>query len=193
MAGQRKVAGVGVYEAGDYVAKVNGKHTTEYRIWHGMLQRCYSPARAQHYRGCSVHEDFHDYQQFCVWGSSQPGFTKEGWELDKDIIVAGNRVYSPDACVFLPYEINSIIQPSRGGERTLPKGVCWHEHSKSFVARCRTVGGKRQGHLGCFETAEQASAAYRSAKEALIRHKAEKFKGELSERAYLALICYKAL
>jgi hypothetical protein len=37
----RSVAGVGYFGIGRFIAKLNGKHTTEYADWNSMLKRCY--------------------------------------------------------------------------------------------------------------------------------------------------------
>lgn len=33
----------------------------------------------------------------------------EGWHLDKDILLKGNKVYSPETCAFVPAKINSLL------------------------------------------------------------------------------------
>jgi len=63
--GQKKkssslVAGVG-FKGTKYSAKIDGKHTVEYRVWRDMLQRCYSgegSSRNKAYKSCTVSENF---------------------------------------------------------------------------------------------------------------------------------------
>jgi hypothetical protein len=104
------VYGVGYHGEGKYISKKEGTTTTTkvYKCWNRMLERCYSKSwlskpKNANYKGCTVHPDWHNLQCFGEW------FDKnyiEGYELDKDIKVDGNKVYGPDTCAFVSKEDN---------------------------------------------------------------------------------------
>ncbi len=85
-----------------------GKHITNsgnraYRVWMGILCRCYT-RRYPSYSGCSVYKKWHNFQVFAEWYDYH---YIEGYHLDKDIKIKGNRIYSPDTCMFVTRELNS--------------------------------------------------------------------------------------
>ena len=80
-----------------------------YHAWKHMIARCYSQkfqAKYPTYRGCSVTPGWHSFAAFRAWMLTQPW---EGSELDKDILEPGNKVYSPDACIFVPSHLNMFM------------------------------------------------------------------------------------
>ena len=102
------VYGVGIIGA-KYSPKINGVQTKEYVLWKNMLRRCYSDSFKKQrptYEGCKVSDNFLHYEYFYEWCHKQIGFTNKGFDLDKDLLVKGNKVYSEDTCVFLPQEID---------------------------------------------------------------------------------------
>ena len=125
---------------------------------------------------------------------SQIGFGNDGngspFQLDKDLLVKGNKVYNEFTCVFIPREINQLLvkRTASRGEHLI--GVCWNKANKAFVATVRKNKGKRE-HLGCFNTEIEAFNAYKEAKEIYIKELAEKWKGQIDERAYNALMNYQ--
>lgn len=66
-----------------------------------------------------------------------------------------NRKQNLRVCTFAE---NIINQKRRNDNTTGYKGVSFHVNVKKFIARI-SVGGNRL-HLGCFDTAEEAYAAY---------------------------------
>ncbi len=66
-----------------------------------MLQRCYSESylnKRPSYRGCSVCEEWKTFSNFMAWMKNK---NMENLELEKDILVPGNKLYSPETCVFV--------------------------------------------------------------------------------------------
>ena len=108
------VCGVGVLGT-KYLSTVNGVKTKEYVLWKHMLERCYSDTykkRQPAYEGCEVCDNFKSYTYFYEWCNKQIGFANEGWQLDKDLLIKGNKVYSENTCVFIPQEVNSLLTKS---------------------------------------------------------------------------------
>ena len=93
-------------------ASIGKTMTKEYRLWNGMINRCYnekSLMKYPSYAKCSVDERWKYLSAFKEWCNNQIGFEQEGWTLDKDILIKGNKVYSPETCCFVPAEINTLI------------------------------------------------------------------------------------
>ena len=185
------VHGVGILGA-RHPSTINGRNTKEYEIWYSMLSRCYNDAYKKHrptYEGCEVSDNFKYYEYFYEWCQSQVGFGNQGWHLDKDLLVKGNKVYSEDSCVFIPQEVNSLLikhEASRG-EHLI--GVCWCKRDKAFVAQINKNKGKHE-RLGYFKTEIEAFNAYKQAKESFIKEQANNWKSQIDERAYEALMKY---
>ena len=185
------VHGIGVLGA-KYPTRVNGVHTKEYELWSSMLQRCYSDTfkkRYPTYEGCEVSDNFKSYEYFYEWCHKQIGFGNDGWHLDKDLLIKGNKVYSEDSCIFIPKEVNTLLVKSEAlrGEHLI--GVHWSKSNKAFVAQvCKNKG--KQEYLGYFKTELEAFNAYKQAKESFVKEQANKFKSQIDPRAYEALMKY---
>ena len=186
------VLGVGI--VGDkYNCKINGKYVKEYQLWKSMLSRCYNDAyknKYPTYEGCEVSDNFKYYEYFYEWCHNQIGFGIEGFELDKDLPIKGNKVYSESTCVFIPKEINLALTKSDKIRGEYLIGVCWHKRGKAFVAQVSKNTGKRE-HLGSFNTEIEAFNAYKIAKEIYVKELADKWKDKIDPRAYNALMNYE--
>ena len=185
------VFGVGVVGT-KYPITVNGTLTKEYTLWQSMLRRCYSDTcknRRPTYEDCEVSDNFKSYEYFYEWCHKQIGFDNEWWHLDKDLLVKGNKVYSEDTCVFIPREINSLLikRVASRGEHLI--GVYWSKTANAFVSQVSKNKGMQE-HLGVFNTELEAFNAYKQAKETFIKEQANKFKSQIDDRAYNALMNY---
>ena len=82
--------------------------------------------------------------------------------LDKDILIKGNKIYSPETCIFVPKNINLLFVKSDAKRGDYPIGVNYNKRSGKFVARCGEYG--KRVNLGTFRTPEEAFNAYKNAK-----------------------------
>lgn len=98
------VKGVGFYGEGKYKARENNKMTDAYAAWANMLQRCYCKdfhVRQPTYIDAEVCSEWHNFQVFAEWFYENYPTDGKRYELDKDIKLDGNKIYSPDLCVFV--------------------------------------------------------------------------------------------
>ena len=185
------VYGIGIL--GDkYKASYNNVVAKEYRLWRGMLNRCYSKKTHKlrpRYADCFTSPNFNSYTYFYEWRNKQVGFNVDGFELDKDLLIKYNKIYSETTCVFLPKEINIVLEKSQRRRGNHPIGVGWHKASKKFRAYLNKNGDSV--HLEYFKDIDTAFIAYKTAKELHIKELAEKWKDQIDERAYNALMDYK--
>lgn len=111
------VYGVGINDADYAIApRINGKQVRckIYGIWAALLQRCYDPAELERqptYLNCSVDKEWHSFMNFRAWVLTQD---YEGKELDKDLLLPGNKLYSKETCVFINKALNNFITECTG-------------------------------------------------------------------------------
>lgn len=157
------VYGVGINDA-DYVVqpKTNSGRSCcpYYSRWTGMLERCYSSSwlkKHPSYIGCSVVKDWAYFSNFALWMKTQDW---EGKQLDKDILIRGNKIYGPETCVFIKQDLNKFLT-ERGSERgKWPIGVFWHKRDQKFIAQARCVVTGKRVALGHYDTPEEAHKAW---------------------------------
>jgi len=181
------VNGVGSFGIGIYKSEVNNEATKEYDTWSKMLQRCYNEKYREKYptyKDCTVIKKWLNFQIFAKWFEEN---YVEGWQLDKDILLKGNKIYSPETCCFVPSEVNNLLLKSGKIRGEYPIGVS--KRNKNFISQLK-CGGKKV-HLGMFSTPEEAFQAYKKAKEFYIKQIAEKYKIQITRECYEALINYK--
>ena len=102
-------------------------------------------------------------------------------------MVKGNRIYSENTCILLPKEINLALSVKKSQRGQYLIGV--QKNGKNFLARCCTGTGERR--LGYYNTEIEAFNAYKQAKENYLKQLAEKWKDQIDERAYNALMNYQ--
>lgn len=187
------ILGVGI--VGDEVTKVNGSRLKEYNLWQALLSRCYCDkfhVKCPTYKDCSVSDNFKYYPYFKEWCNNQIGFNVlddkgNHFELDKDLLIKGNKVYSEDTCCFIPREINVALIYNQTKKGNLPIGVSYSKVNNKFVVYVKKGEGSRE-YLGYFEDASVAFLAYKASKEAYLKELAKKWKDKIDPRVYEALI-----
>lgn len=178
---------IGVWGVGIFDKKLGENKLPSERIWRKMMNRCCSDkfkARHKSYKNVSICDEWLTYSSFKMWFDEH---YVEGWDLDKDILVKGNKVYSPQNCCFVPQEVNGLFTNCKMSRGPYPIGVSYK--NGRFVAGLDI--NKKRRHLGSFGTPEEAFQAYKVAKEAYIKEVADKWKDQLEPRVYEALYNYK--
>lgn len=156
-------------------------HTTRAgSLWSGVIARAGGSKsyleKFPVYEG--VTNDFKCFQSFTDWCHAEFGyFLKDKhdrfWNLDKDILVEGNKSYSESTCCFIPTELNSLFLKRERGRGQYPIGVIWHKSSETFVAACSHNG--KPEHIGCFSNPLDAHRAWQEAKIRTVRHRIAEF------------------
>lgn len=96
--------------------KLNGKSTlTRFgRLWHQIKARTTVGGSSQRYPGgrayTGVEFGFANFQEFCEFLIVQPMWWDRDWQVDKDLLSTGAKVYSPDTCCLLPTELNNALR-----------------------------------------------------------------------------------
>lgn len=189
----KSLFGVGYLGEGEYVSKINGKITKEYDLWRGMLRRCYSKETKKEfnrYKDVIVCEEWLNFQNFAKW-CNENYYKIEGqrMELDKDIIKKGNKVYSPEMCVFVTSSINNIFIKNNKNRGKYPIGVSYNKQSNKFTSICNV--NNKQYYLGVFDTSIEAFLVYKKFKESYIKSVANEYKNRIPDKLYDALLKYE--
>lgn len=125
---------------GDY-----DRNDPQFRIWKAAMARAYG-VRAR--EGITVEKRWWSYQDFAADLEELPNMGRQSFELDKDALIPGNKVYRRAACCFLPKAINaSLTEVSRtSGVYQIPSGR---------YNACIYRFGKKHS-LGTFDTVREA-------------------------------------
>ena len=189
----RTVYQIGYLGVGPYKTKENGHSFKSYEVWKKMLQRCYDPYYINQYNTyqyCKVCDEWLNYQNFAQW--FYDNYYEVGNEkmcLDKDILIKGNCIYSPEACVFVPERINELFTKSNSMRGNYPIGVCKHGNKLQVSCSILESGKKFNKVLGNFDIneVEEAFLCYKRFKESYIRQIADEYENEIPYNLYLSM------
>ena len=181
------VFGVGVNDLGyatrvyEYVTENGGKRVrkhvfrcTYYTVWENMLKRCYSKKYLESYPsyiGTSVCSEWLSATAFKKWMEQQDWQDKS---LDKDIIVKGNKLYSPETCAFVLPATNLFVTASDASRGDYPIGVNLCKRTGKYRANCGNPSTGKPENLGDFSTPEDAHEVWRKRKHELAQLQAAK-------------------
>ena len=173
----KTVCGVGINDA-DYAVTLRESATSNKIIWgcpywekwRSMLKRCY--LKSYHinnptYKGCSVCDEWLTFSNFKSWMEQQDW---EGKQLDKDLLVYQNKVYSPETCVFISAKLNMFLCVNQNKNQQHKIGV-WRSHKPQWNIKeymCKIQNGTgRQEYVGVFCTEQEAHRAWQIRKREL--------------------------
>ena len=152
------VYGVGFIGVGPYSLK----GTKSYSTWRNMLKRVYgsvNKTQIRQYNGTSVHPHWYNFQNFAEWYHNQIdhfGPVDFRWNIDKDLLVPGNREYGPDTCCVIPEQINTLLVDHAFARGNLPLGVT---RIKRFYQVSINKFGQ-QTYVGRYPSIRSAQLAY---------------------------------
>ncbi len=137
-----------------------------YYTWRSMISRCYSEKKlSSHpaYKECTVCSEWLTFSNFRKWMSQQKW---ENMHLDKDLLLEGNKVYSPMTCIFVTREVNNFTIKSEKTRGCCPLGVNKRTPDKNMINPHKNpyqakIGNK---YLGVFSTPLEAHKAWQLAK-----------------------------
>lgn len=180
----RNKYGMGYIGVGRHRAKVNGQYNYIYDVWADMINRCYhSKDRFSAYYGtCTVCEEWLNFQVFADWYEAHEYPVNERLHLDKDILFAGNKEYSPKKCMLVPQRLNMMFM-NKSNDKGLPNGV--RRYANKYCAKYNSK------ELGSFNTVEEAYKAYTDKKKEAIIELANEYKGIIPQDVYDAIVAYQ--
>jgi hypothetical protein len=181
------VYGVGVNDA-DYNirSEINGKIVMciFYITWADMLKRCYSEISKNKYPtyiGCCVCNEWLIFSNFKKWMETKDFERKQ---LDKDLKVLDNKVYSPNTCMFVSNAINNILNNHAAKRGAYPQGVCLYKKTGKYKAQINFKGKRK--HIGYYTTIKAAELTYLTAKHEIVLQAAkDETDQEVSEALYM--------
>ena len=190
------VYGVGII--GEKHQICNLSCTKEYKIWCSMLQRCFDEKTKEKwfvYNDAICCEEWLLFENFYNWLHEQDNFKQwidgEKWDIDKDILIKGNKIYSPETCLLIPHNINSLFTKSNKIRGEYPIGVV--KHGEKYQASCQNMLNDKREHLGTYDSPQSAFKAYKEYKENLIKQiaKQEYSKRNITNKCYEAMLNYQ--
>ena len=181
--------GVGYLGEGEYKPTLNNNESLPYKYWRSMMFRCYSDklhVKEPMYKNCIVCDDWLNFQNFAKWfDENYYEVENECMQLDKDILVKDNKVYSPDNCTFIPQRINALFIQRDSDRGEYPIGVTYNKRDNLFYVFCESK------YLGSFDNPKDGFNRYKTYKENLIKQVADEYKDKIPQRLYKAMYSYK--
>lgn len=193
----KNYSGLGYIGVGKYsITDSDGNKTKIYRTWQNIIDRCYKDRKSSrdYYKNSIVCDEWHNFQNFAKWcEENYYEVDEEEMQLDKDIVQKGNKIYSPETCVFVPKRINTLLINNKRSRGEYPIGVCWNKRDEVFCVHCSIIenGRKINKFIGNYSDSDSAFNRYKEFKESYIRNVADNYADKIPKRVYNALINYR--
>ena len=177
----KNIANVGYIGVGEYRAN----NSNIYSVWSKMIKRCYDTKNRDYHqyggKGCIVCEEWHNFQNFAKWYEDNY-YIIEGrnMNLDKDILIKNNKIYSPNSCIIVPNNINKLFTKNNKNRGNLPIGVT--KKGDKYIAYLHSAKYSKS-----FDTLEEAFYSYKQIKEDYIKQIADEYKDKIPKKLYDAM------
>lgn len=181
---KHKVCGFGINDLDDITT-----NDCAYHLWRDIIKRCYDEKtliRRPQYNGCSVCEEWRHFSNFKKWFEEK---YIVGFAIDKDILVKGNKVYSPETCCFVPTVINTAFATLKSRQESLPLGVHYSKRLKKYKAEISK--DRQKFYLGLFDNMQDAFQVYKVEKEKHLKELADRYKDVIEDKVYNTLYSYE--
>lgn len=183
------VYGTGVTGVGD-TRDVNGKTLKSYKCWLGVLERSYDEVFKEKYttyKETTCCKEWLFYPNFKKWYDENYYEIHElgRTEIDKDILVKGNKVYSPETCIFVPHRINTLFlgDYTNKKDNNIPVGITMRKDKYSVSCH----NGEKQIYLGKFSELPKAIECYINFKLKLIDDIILKYSKKIPNKVIIAM------
>ncbi len=142
------------------------------RTWRGIIRRTGKRDPNMYtyetYKDCTLDPIWYKLSAFKEWVEQWDDY--ENKEIDKDILIPGNKHYGPDTCLMVRRVVNLWFKPHAGLTGGLPRGVSWNtawKRGKSpnpYRAQINPIETGKRTALGSYATIEEASTVFESAR-----------------------------
>lgn len=164
------VYGVGINDSDSPTSKglyIDGKYKQTWKCpfytkWNDMLRRCYSKNYQETnkaYIGCSVCDEWLTFSMFKKWMITSDWVGKQ---LDKDFLIEGNKIYSPETCIFVDSRINKFLTISSASRGEFPIGVFYNNKTDKYTSAISYNSKVKK--LGIFSNPKEAHKKWQEAK-----------------------------
>lgn len=184
------VHGVGYIGFGKYNST---EHWLARNYFSNMIGRCYLESelqKAPRYRESYVIDSWLNFQNFAEWYYNQKGADLPGYQLDKDILIKGSKIYSPETCCLVPQEINKLFTKREAKRGIYPIGVSEFSEGVYRAGVSNKILSNKSWSGPLRSTVEQAFADYKQKKEQVIKDVAELYRDKIDTKVYDALTNY---
>lgn len=191
---KRLVSGVGINDYNGSIS-VDGKELRSYQTWRNMIARCYcenTRNKYKTYENCEVCDEWKYFSNFKRWYDEN---CIVGYDLDKDLLIPDNKLYSPETCLFVPHRLNTLFRELGRKKECRMTGVSFSKKSKSKIYRASARVNEKFRTIGIYQTEQEAHEAFVKEKhKEVIRLANEYHKNKLiNDKVYNAVVNYKII
>lgn len=158
-----------------------------YSKWANMMQRCYDENTHRlkpYYAQCTAEIEFQNFSNYRLW-HKENAMGDRKVDLDKDILIPGNTIYSSETCTLVTHFTNTVFETTKGIDSNIVKNNTTGKYDVSMI-----ILGKRE-EIGSFDTEKEAKQEFINYKNDYISEFAESSKRKVPNKTYEAMMNWK--